>query len=250
LQEPKSLKDEIIRCRIKQWEFDIFAFAKTNIDWRLLTLLTEEAKIYFHTKAWWEALHISHCFNNMTKPTISKQFGGTALFSINKAAHRVDSKGGDNLNLGFWTWRRFRGKNNHTLCLISAYRPNPPSGSPFTLNAQQRQGLNQINDNRCPRAAFVEDLVSLIKTRHIAGDHISLTLDGNTDMNNSDLALELMSNNLREVTLERHGTNGPSTQRRSTSGKPFHRIWASPSINIQRRGYLNFDEVFMNADHR
>ncbi len=115
-QEPKSLKDETIRCGIVNWEFDVFAFAEMNIDWQLIP---EEAKLYYRTKEWWEAVHISHSFNSMTKPALIKQFGGTAILRINKAAHRVDSKGGDSLNLGRWIWTRFRGKNNHTLCLIA-----------------------------------------------------------------------------------------------------------------------------------
>jgi hypothetical protein len=121
----------------------------------------------------------------MTKQALRKQFGGTAIFSIYKAAHREDSKKGDSLNLGRWTCVRFRGKNNHIMCIISAYRPNLPSGGPYTVYAQQQQGLNQINNSRFPRLIFIEYLVKIIKTYQTAGDHIILMIFGNTYMHNS-----------------------------------------------------------------
>jgi hypothetical protein len=222
-------------------------FAEMNIDWRLVP---EEAKLYYRTKEWWESVHISYNYNNRTNPNLVKQFGGTAVFSLNKAVHRVESKGGDPLNLGRWSWTRFHGKSNHHLCLISAYRPNPPSGGPFTVYAQQRRTFNVAQDSRCPRSAFIEDLVQAIISFQNNGDHIILMVDGNSDMRNGDLASALTSRNLREVILDKHGHNGPSTYRRNTSNTPIDGIWASPSINITGGGYFHYNEVFNNTDHR
>ena len=176
--------------------------------------------------------------------------GGGSIFSINKATHRVISKGFDPSNLGRWTWTRYRGRNNHTLCIICGYRPNPPSGGPFTVYAQHRQFFNTINDERCPRSAFLTDLCLEINKFKGEGDHIILLLDGNQDMRQGTLASRLQDCDLREVILEKFGNNAPSTYRRNTSRTPIDGIWASPSINIEGGGYFLFDEVFPDTYHK
>jgi hypothetical protein len=85
---------------------------------------------------WWETQHISWTNNRTSTPRIVKQFGGTALFSINQAAHRVIDKVWDKTNLGRWTWARYQGKNMQSLRIVVAYRPNPPQG-PFSVYAQK-----------------------------------------------------------------------------------------------------------------
>jgi hypothetical protein len=87
-----KFKDDIIRTGITTYEFDIFGFAETNTDWRLLP---EQHKLYFRTKEWWESVHISYGHNCTNKPTTPHQWGGTALFIIDKSAHRVGGKGAD-----------------------------------------------------------------------------------------------------------------------------------------------------------
>jgi hypothetical protein len=44
-------KDDVIRCGISLWKFDIFGIAETNVDWRLVK---EEDRLYLRTKEWWE----------------------------------------------------------------------------------------------------------------------------------------------------------------------------------------------------
>jgi hypothetical protein len=131
-------KERIIRKGITKWESDVFGIAETNIDWRVVR---EEDKLFFCMKEWWESLHLSWSHNSMQKPITARQFGGTALFSIGPAAHRVAEKGGDPSNLGRWSWTRYQGKNNQTLRIITAYWPNHPNG-PFTVYAQQNAHFN------------------------------------------------------------------------------------------------------------
>ncbi len=85
-------KEEIIRQGITKWEFDVFGCPETNVDWRMVS---EENKLFFRTKEWWDSLHLSWAHNCAMKPTTTRQFGGTALFSIGKASHRVIEKGSD-----------------------------------------------------------------------------------------------------------------------------------------------------------
>jgi hypothetical protein len=122
-QQTRTVKEDFIRIGITSWEFDIFGTAETNLDWRLQT---EDNKLWSRTKEWWEHLHISYAHNNTFPPIEDKQYGGTALFTINDIAHRVVDKGRDNTNLGRWCWTTLRGKNCHTITIITAYRPNPP----------------------------------------------------------------------------------------------------------------------------
>jgi hypothetical protein len=243
----KTLKDEIIRNGINTWEFDIIGLAETNVDWRLVG---EEDKLIHRTKEWWESLHLSYSSNSTKPPIKPKQYGGVALFSINKAAHRVVSKGSDPSNLGRWTWTRYRGRNNHTLRIICAYRPNPPSGGPFTVYAQHKIYFNSIEDQRCPRAAFIQDLCEAINGFKSEGDHIILLLDGNSDMHKGPLAVSLSECNLREVLLDKYGLNAPSTYRRNQTPTPIDGIWASPNVNIEGGGYFLFDEVFQDMGHK
>jgi hypothetical protein len=220
--------------------------AEINIDWRLLS---EEEKLFHHTRGWWDTLHLSSTHNINMPPTTARQFGGTALFSIGTAAHRVAEKGQDSSNLGRWCWTRYRGRNNHTLRIISAYCPNPPNG-PFTVYAQQNAYFNSIGSSRCPRLAFLQDLCEDIKLFLEAGDNIILVLDGNTNMRAGDLKQALEACSLTEAILSRHGPNGPETYRRNSTRTPIDGFWVSPNVEIKACGYFDYDSVFINTDHR
>ena len=245
--QANTIKDDTIRNGISTYEFDIMGLAETNTDWRLVN---EEDKLVHRTKGWWESLHLSFSFNITKNPIKTKQYGGVALFSINKAVHRVVSKGSDPSNLGRWTWTRYRGRNNHTLRIVCGYRPNPPSGGPFTVYAQQMVYFNGVNDPRCPREAFIKDLCAELQSFKNEGDHIILLLDGNEDMRKGQLAAGLSECNLREVILDKYGPNAPSTYRRNTKHTPIDGIWATPNIGIEGGGFFCFDEVFPETDHR
>lgn len=108
-------------------------------------------------------VHICSSFNSVIPLNRPKQYEGTALFSIGSSACRVCDKGSDISQLGRWSWTRLSGKNGHSLCIISAYRPNMPNG-PFTVYAQQNAVFNSRGTPRCPRIAFLEDLAILIQS--------------------------------------------------------------------------------------
>lgn len=181
-------------------------------------------------------------------PRQARQFGGTALFSINKATHRAIEKGQDPSNLGRWSWTRYKGKGNHTLTILVAYRPNPPQG-PHTVYTQHNAYFHSINRNICPRRAFVVDLIEELIRIKEQGDHILLLIDGNSNMKNSDLASAVTQSHLKEMILDRHGTSGPATHKRNSTSTPTDGIWASPGLQIDNGGYFGYDEVFHNTDH-
>ncbi len=58
-------KEGIIRKGLTKWEFDVFGFVETNVDWRIVP---EEDKLFFRTKGWWDSLHLSWT-HNITQKT-------------------------------------------------------------------------------------------------------------------------------------------------------------------------------------
>ncbi len=197
----------MLRRGISKWDFDIFGCAETNIDWRMVP---EEDKLISRTKGWWESLHLSWAYNSTSKPITARLFRGTALFSIDSAAHRVVEKGADTSNLGRWMWTRYRGKNNHTLQVVTAYCPNNPNG-PFTVYAQHNVYFHAIGKPQCPRKAFPQDLCQDLNQFLEAGDNIILMLDGNTNMRQGNLKNALEACSLKEAIISKHGNQGPAT---------------------------------------
>jgi hypothetical protein len=117
-----DIKEDYIKLGLSNWDVDIFGIAETNLDWRLLK---EEDKLWARTREWWEHLYISFSYNCTFPALQEKQFGGTATFTVNDITHRVVDKGRDATQLGRWSWSKLRGKNGHTLVIITAYRPQP-----------------------------------------------------------------------------------------------------------------------------
>ena len=240
-------KDDIIKNGITKLDFDIFGIAEVNVNW---THVSEEHRLVNRSRHWWASSHFASTHNKNSTTRATAQYGGVAMWSIDKAAHRVTNKGQDPSGLGRWVWVRYRGKNNITLRIFTAYRPNPPSEGPFTVYAQHRSHFNSIADNRCPRIAFVEDLMIELQDSLSAGDNIIIMLDGNEDMRSGLLHDELCKLNFKEAIIDRHGNDTPSTFDRNTRNVPIDGIWCTPSLQISAGGYLPFDEVFEKTNHR
>jgi hypothetical protein len=180
-------------------------------------------------------------------PQQVRQYGGCALFSVNKAAHRAIEKGFDKSNLGRWCWTRYKGKGNQTLRVIVAYRPNPPQG-PYTVYAQQNAYFHTISRNICPQKAFIADLEEELTSFLAAGDHIILMIDGNTNMKRGDLYESFTQLSLREAIIDKHGSNGPATHKRNSNSILIDGIWITPGLPIERGGYCVYDDV-IHSDH-
>jgi hypothetical protein len=185
------------------------------------------------TQEWWECQHICWAHNRTSTPNQTRQFGGTAIFSINQAAHRVIEKGYDKTLLGRWSWTRFQGKNGQTLRIIVSYRPNPPQG-PHTGYAQQNAYLHSVRRDICPRKAFLADLVEDLTDFIEQGDNIILMLDGNSNMKQSDSKMAKEQLHLLEAILDRHGLDDPATHKRNSTSTPIDGIWNTQGLHIER----------------
>jgi hypothetical protein len=243
--QPGKLKEDNIRRGIQKWDFDVFGMAEVNLDWRLLQ---DKERLPTRTQEWWELQNVSWANNRTFPPKQIRQYGGTALFTVDQVAHRVIEKGSDKTLLGRWTWTRFKGKSNHTLRIITAYRPNPPQG-PYSVYAQQNALFHSIQRDVCPRQAFLTDINEEVNSFLEAGDHIILLINGNSSMKAGDLCMALQRVSLREVIIDRHGLQGPATHKRNSTGTPIDGIWMSPGLSIEKGGYFAYDEV-IPSDHR
>jgi hypothetical protein len=242
---PGKLKEDNIWSRIKKWGFDIFGIAEINLDCRVLN---EQERFPHRTKEWWEHQHVSWAHNRNLPPRQARQYGGTALFSVNKAVHRVIGKGQDQSNLGCWSWTRYKGKGNHTFWIFVAYRPNPPQG-PFTVYAQHNSFFHTHARDICPQKAFLVDLCSEISSAMEIGDHVVLLIDGNWNMKDSDLSKALQQLSLQEIILSKHGREGPATSKCNSTSTPIDGIWMSLGLGYDKCGCFAYDEV-APSDHR
>lgn len=113
----------------------------------------EEDKLMFQVKERWQSLHLSWTNNTAMKPLIGRLFKGAAIFSIDKASHRIIEKGADEYKLGRWVWTHYRGKINQTLWIVSAYCPNLYSICSakciFSLHWQPECSLKETIMARC-----------------------------------------------------------------------------------------------------
>jgi hypothetical protein len=110
----------------------------------------------------------------------------------------VIDTGHDPLDLGGWTWTRYRGKSNITLRVISAYRPCLSSG-PLTIYSQHKNYFETQDIDDCPRSLFITHLIQEIDQWLTAGDQLILLIDANEGIRS--FAKAIQSTGLREVLL-------------------------------------------------
>ncbi len=103
-----KLKEDAIHHGLVKWEFDIFGMIEMNLNWRMLP--EQENLPITRTKEWWNQQHVSWTHNRTFEPRQPRQYGGAAIFSANKAAHRAVEKSYDESNLGRWVWTRYNGE--------------------------------------------------------------------------------------------------------------------------------------------
>ena len=196
---------------------------------------------------WWESLHLSIGYFSGVNRAQVFQPGGVSVFSMNQAAHRVIESGHDQSGLGRWSWTRYRGRNQVTLRIISAYRPVSNKKGPLSVYNQHRRFFYDQNDDRCPWEAFMADLSIYILECLTLGDQLVLALDLNDDIRSSSAAASLVALGLQEVLLHRHGAKAPPTYNRGST--PIDAIFVSPTLLGCHAGYMAFGEG-IPSDHR
>jgi hypothetical protein len=188
--------------------------------------------------------------NRHGSPTGTLQYGGVGTFALGPTRHRLCSTGEDLTGLGRWVWMRYKGKGEHHLRVVGAYRPNPQGTGEHTVHAQHQKYFLQKAGNRDPRLAFTQDLSNQIKKWALLGDQIVIALDANDDLRDGSVQRMMARQGLREALLTRH-KHLPTvpTFHRNSDGKPIDGIFVTKGITLQAGGYYAFHED-VQSPHR
>lgn len=122
----------------------------------------------------------------------------------------MKESGTDPSGLGRWSWVRFRGCHNVSLTVITAYRPCKPTRAAGvnTTYVQQIRYFDELEEDREPRNAILEDLSSFITTCHNNNDQIILMMDVNEEVSSPSFLQWLQAQGLEEA-IAQHRTAQP-----------------------------------------
>ena len=237
-------KNKLITDAIIRTETDIMGMTETNLRWNKLALKDQWTE---RTKGVWECSHhtIGH---NLNDPGSTEfQPGGCITLSLGPASHRVTSKGMDDAKLGRWTWTRYKGTNNISLRVITAYRPcKITNAGPSTVHSQHQRYLDNKDDHRQPREAMLDDLLAEIEKWQTEGDQIILLMDCNEDIRGRRLRQKMLNVGLTEaITSNADRQPAPTHSRGRTA---IDGIFISSTIHPRASGYLPFGDF--PSDHR
>jgi len=115
--------------------------------------------------------------------------------------------GGDPTGLGRWTWSRIRGKGGMVFRYASVYCPCENRSGKIAVWTQQKTYLQNNNDDREPRKAFMQDLKEHIK-KWIEGGAPETAVGAVRQASRNGIFMELQSASYESVThlrcLSRH----------------------------------------------
>jgi hypothetical protein len=150
-------KNHLIRSVLSTTRADVGAFAKINISWKNLH---PRDRLQERIWGWFTSLH-STCSYARAFPTQSPAIaGGTALIATNEVVHRVMESMSNPME--HWCSTKFRGKGNHAIRFISAYRCVKNIHGPLSVWSQQHYLLDLENYQRDPIKKFDEDLICFL----------------------------------------------------------------------------------------
>ena len=244
-QNKNHPKNQLIFNALISNEVDIFGLSETNTNWKNLD---QDHHWRDRTIGVWEHSHSTISYN--LKDILSSspfQPGGTLIHSTGKSCHRVISSDTDNSGLGRWSSTRYRGKNGIRLRVICAYRPCRPSNpGPSTTYSQHQRHFDETDDDRCPRIAFMNDLLRQLLQWKEDGDQLILMIDCNENISSPSI-----KNAFREVGMKEAITHGRDTTTHATFHRgsiPIDGIFTSSTITLIQGGYLPFGTI--PSDHR
>jgi hypothetical protein len=177
------------------------------------------------------------------------QCGGVTQLSVWKTAHRVESFGVDPSGLGRWAWTCYRGRDGVNLRVATGYRPCKHTRYQGSVYRQQQRFFYDHTDDRCPRAAFFQDLGEEVKKWTAAGGQLVLMMHANGEVREPEIArLMTEGSGLHEICLDKHGTKAPDTH--ISGAVPIDGIFVSSTLWVTRCGFLALGEWVLLGDHR
>jgi hypothetical protein len=130
--------------------------------------------------------------------------------------------------------------------MVSFYRPCEARRNPRALTAvatQQRCLMNLDND-RHPRLAFLEDFQAELQTWIDMGDALVVCGDINDDILGPTVTNFFDGLGLRHLIFSKHDSaTAPATYYHNHNDKSVDGIWASPCLDLVQGGYLSKYEI-------
>ena len=237
-------KNDRLRTFIKNYEFDIMGFQEPNLNWNKIRPKDQWDE---RTLGWWKDGHNTcKAFNTQDVIQRPAQPGGCMVVSAHTARRKVIANGVDFRGLGRWAWTRYKGTQNKTLRVISAYRPGDNAGA-HTVYSQQKSYFDELGDGRRPRNIMMEELGNEIRSWQEDGDSIIVMLDANDHVDHSvgDTFHDL---GLKEAIIDRHHDRYGYQPTHQRGRHPIDGIFISDHLQVEAAGYLPFGES--PSDHR
>jgi exonuclease III len=237
--DPLDPKHEALVEAIIKHDPDVVAFQEVNINFSRVGVEGQwKKRLGWNT---WLDGHRCKTVNTWNQRDTLKQVqqhGGTAILARGDTSFFAAGSGVDSSKLGRWCWTRYRGRDNTFLRIVSFYRPCLGGTGEMTVTAVQRRCLQDKDDHRDPRQAFLEDLKRDIDSWTAAGDALVLCGDINQDILSPQIVNFFESAGLRHLIFSKHDSSlAPPTYYRATR-TAVDGIWASPSLDLVRGGYL------------
>lgn len=240
---PKEMnkdKDEQLFRAIVQYDINILTMQELGLNWSRVSRdhsWHERVKEYLKQDASQTKSKMSHNIHDKTGEP--DQWGGTGIMAYGKIAKFAMGAGSDPSGLGRWTWTRYRGKHGMALRIVSIYQPTDNKRGTIAVYQQHKVHMQSNNDDRCPRAAFMEDLDHAITTWLTAGDQLIICGDINDDVLSNRIKTFFGQHNLRNLMFDRHNAaNAPPTYFRTSSDRIVDGMWGTPNVQVSRSGYL------------
>ncbi len=241
----KDPKNKRLFQDIINYELDALLIQEAGVNWSLLSRAnqwrTRVEEVFFNQKT-----QSKFAYNTKDTSGNKKQWGGTGIFSRGKLAYYCAGAGTDRAGLGRWTWTRFRGKGGMNLRLVSIYRPCKNKGE-TSVCAVQKSAMQENNDDRHPRKAFLEDLKTELQTWIDEGDQIIVGGDINESVFHKSVTDLFNSFDMRNLIFDLHDpTDAPKTYFYTSEGRVIDGLWGTPGIQAHRAGYLEPKEFTGN----
>jgi hypothetical protein len=256
-----------------KYQIDMLGMTELNRHWRNMPA---EDHLHERFHGTWETLHSINAYNTRERPEKDWQVGGTAMLSINQAAHRMVASGRDPSGLGRWVWTRQIGKGGLHLRTATLYRPCKNNTGPLTVYSQhqnffdskvatpketeevaaalpdtaepeEKETLKEQLRAMNPRDRLLHDLGQEIEIWRALGDQILVMGDFNEDVRGPVLTDFFAKFGMRNIIQERHGTNMPATHQRGSV--PVDGMFATARLTPERSGYTAFVHG-VGGDHR
>ena len=237
-------KNERIRNFIKNYEFDIMGLQEINLNW---SQVPPKEQWDERSLGWWPDGNIaSKAYNTQDVVQKATQPGGCMVVSTNMAKRKVIDTGCDPRGLGRWAWTRYRGTQQKTVRVVSAYRP-PDNAGIHTVFSQQRSFFDVIGDARRPKDIMMDDLSEEIKRWQEDGDSIIVMIDAN-DHVGEDVGDFFSELGLKEAIIDKHYDEFEYQPTWNRGKHPIDGIFISDTLQVEAAGYLPFGES--PSDHR